>query len=107
MNLPALFVALSDYAYRRGARSIKDLPGCWEADLPRGWWMAVNGHGKTIRCSRRVKVPPYSVYLEFNGWPAGEVGANGGWIAAGSIANEDALLTLLQVHNKQCAPSVY
>lgn len=85
-----LFVAIAEYATRHGAQSIKDLPGCWEVQIDARWWIAVNGHDVPTPCSRGGEpVPPWSAYIEFNGWPAGLISArDGGCLAAGELANE-------------------
>ena len=96
MKIPDLMVYVADFALARGAASIKDLPGCWESDVDGHWWLAVNGHAETFKCSRGIDVPPYTIYVEFNGWPAGMIDAGGGEIAAGALANEDTLTKALR-----------
>lgn len=54
------------------------------------WVLRANGH--------RVKtdgVPPFSVMVEFNGWPAGIIDPGGAVIAAGSLANLQTLVDAL------------
>ena len=83
-----------------GVRNIKALPGCWEVVIDEQWWLAVNGHKEPTACSpsdgRSVAVPPYSVYVEFNGWPAGILNIGGDEIVAGAAANEDALIDAIK-----------
>lgn len=93
--LSVAFVKLVDWATTKGAQSIKDLPGCWEHDIDAHWWVAINGKGQSTDCSRQVAVPAYHAYLEFNGFPAGLIAPNGGVLADGSVANEEALLAAL------------
>ena len=89
------FAAIVDYAVQHGAKSIKDLEGCWEATVGE-WFFALNGHGEATTCSRGADVEPYGVYLEFNGWPAGTLNAHSGLMAAGAAANEDTLIAALR-----------
>lgn len=91
-----VFLEIGEYAYRQGARSIKDLPGCWEAHVDKHWWIAINAHTKEMKTSTGIPVPACSAYVEFNGWPAAVVNAAGGWIAAGEIANENEFLKVLK-----------
>lgn len=92
---PHLMLVIADWSMARGAKSIKDLPGCWESAIDEHWWLAINGHKTPTRCSRGAEVPPFSAWLEFNGWPAGVVDGAGWCVAAGSIANESALRAAL------------
>lgn len=71
-------------------------PGCWEQQVDERWWVAVNGHPHEIKCSHGAAVPPLSVYVEFNGWPAGYFGPGGGVIAAGDAANESNFIEALE-----------
>ena len=95
-SLCDIFVAITEYALRQGVTNIKDLPRCWECQIDSQWWIALNGHPEPTLCSRKVKVRPFTAYLEFNGWPAGDVDPYGGIIAAGTLANEDNLLAALK-----------
>jgi hypothetical protein len=83
-------VKIADFALARGVRSIKDLPGCWHYKVDEQWEMWLNGHREPVTLGHGPEVPPFSAYIEFNGWPAGVTDAAGGWFAAGSIANLDA-----------------
>lgn len=72
------YVALAEYSLSLGIRNIKDLPGCWEQQIDDVWWVAANGHPEPVKCSEGAEVPPYHMYLVFNGWPAGVIGPYGG-----------------------------
>lgn len=51
-----------DCAIKRGAVSIKDLPGCFEFSVGE-WDIAINGHGETMQAlDPPAAVPPYSVF---------------------------------------------
>ena len=84
------------FAAAKGAKNIFQLPGCWESDVDGHWWIAINGHTETVSSSRGQDVPPFSVVIEFNGWPAGIIGPDGGVIAAGGAANEDTFIAALK-----------
>lgn len=90
------YYLLTEYCYQQGHRDIKDLEGCLEVQVNQQWWFAVNGHREPMKCSKDVEVLPFNIYLEYNGWPAGMVGPDGGVIAAGSEASEDDLIKALK-----------
>lgn len=94
--MPEVFAEIAALAQRLGVRSIKDLPGCWEHDVDGHWWIAVNGHRIPMKCSRGPEVHPFTVYVEWKGWPAGIITPDGGTLAAGDAANEDALIAALK-----------
>lgn len=80
--------AAVELANHLGVANIKELPGCWEYQLDEAWWFAMNGHRETVVCSRGMVVPPFSLYVEYYGWPAGILRAPGdGEFAAGTGAN--------------------
>jgi hypothetical protein len=83
-------------AERMGVEDINELPGCWECQIDERWWIAVNGHREPAKCSAGPEVPPFTAYVQFNGWPAGIIDPYGGIIAAGDAANEDAFITALK-----------
>jgi len=43
-----------------------------------------------------VTIPPWTAYVEFNGWPAGFLDPSGGEFAAGSYGNVDRFLAALK-----------
>ena len=94
-QIAEVFGKIVGLACELGARDIYRLPGCWEHAVDESWWVAVNGHEQKVKCSRGAFVPPFAVYIEFNGFPAGFCDAGGGTLAAGAIANEDALIEAL------------
>ena len=78
-----------------GVKGINALPGCWEHAIDGTWWIALNGHAEPTECSRGASVPPYEMYVECNGWPAGILSPGDGVIAAGEGANEDTLIAAI------------
>ena len=82
----AVFMAIADFAKAIGVGSIKDLPGCWEVELPSGWWFAVNGHAEPVKGSHGPDVPPFHAYIERDGWPAGLVSPADGLMVGGTEA---------------------
>ena len=67
-----------------------------EKEIDEQWWIAINPHDEKLKCSHGPVVEPFTMYVEFNGWPAGIVTMNGGMFAAGSAANEDAFIDALK-----------
>lgn len=88
-------IAVSDFAIAVGAAPINKHPGCWEHKVDERWWLSANGHRVPVTNSRGVKVQPFHVYVEFNGWPAGVFSPYGGEFAAGSTANEATFIAAL------------
>jgi hypothetical protein len=88
--------AVMELAHRRGVTKINELPGCWEIQVDSAWWLAVNGHRETTKCSKGTEVLPFHAYVEFNGWPAGIFNPYGGTMAAGTVANEDAFIAAVK-----------
>src|SRR4051812_42178304 len=93
--------AIADFAIGRGVTSINKLPGCWEAKIDEQWWIAVNAHNVSVECSKGFDVQPFSAYIEYNGFPAGEVSPSGGVIAAGDVANEDTFIAALKAQTPE------
>jgi len=60
-------------------------------DFNSGWAMKLNATDEEIE-----KIPPFEVMPYWGGIPAGLLGANGGMMADGSHANEDAFLEWLE-----------
>jgi hypothetical protein len=98
-ELTEAFLEIAHLAERLGIANIRALPGCWEHQIDKRWWIAVNANENATVCSRGPTVPPYSAYVEFNGWPAGIINPRGGVIAAGAAANEDAFIAALKAAN--------
>lgn len=95
MRVSEAFSKVCDLGMSLGIRSINKLPGCWEHRIDDHWWIALNAHPEAVKCSEGADVPPFTVYVMFNGWPAGFIAPDGGTMAAGAAANEDELIAAL------------
>ena len=91
MDVSEVYALTAELLLARGLSSIKDRPGLTVQEIDNLWAVAINPHRDEID-----SVPPYHMLFEFNGWPAGLVSPTGGPFAAGSAANEDALLAALR-----------
>jgi hypothetical protein len=92
-----VFIEIAHMANRLGASPLSRYEDCWEYQVSDGWWIAVNGHAEPRRCSHNnIEVPPFTAYIEWNGWPAGFIDPRGGDMAAGELANEDTLVAALK-----------
>jgi hypothetical protein len=95
-RLPSVFARACELGAALGWNNIAKLPGCQEATISEEWWMAINPHPEPEKCRKGTRIPPFTIYFEFNGWPAGFVNAGGGTMAAGRIANEHRLLAAIE-----------
>ena len=94
-----LFVVLVDFAFHLGARSINELPDCWEhrwRHAGNEWLVAIHAGTEPRKTSTGAQVPAGAFWIECNGWPAGIVDMAGWTIAAGSVINEEALRAALE-----------
>lgn len=96
-----VFLAVADYCIRNGLSPVKDKILRIRVDAH--WSFAVNGFPKPMQVippsgqsAGLVSVPPASVYVEFNGWPAGFFNPTGGCFAAGTLANEAEFVKALE-----------
>ena len=96
MIVSEVFSLVCELGIALGVRNINTLVGCWEHQVDEHWAIALNAHDHEVECSHGTKVPGFCCYLQFNGWPAGFVGPQGGTMAAGSIANENLLCDALR-----------
>ena len=94
--LSEAFLEIARLAERLGIKPLNELAGCWEYQIDRQWFMAVNGHNEPIECSMGVSVPPFHAYVQFNGWPAGIIDASGSCFAAGDLANLESFNAALE-----------
>ncbi len=82
---------LLEYALSQDATKLHLLPGLWESRIDDHWLVKCNRHEETIN-----NLPPFSWYIEYNGWPAGIMGIRGdGVICAGEAANEQTLMAAI------------
>lgn len=92
LDFPAVFGTIVEIALAAGARSIKDLPGCWEYDFG-DWRISVNAHLKIIRNSRGLEVPSGEALIENTKYLAfAIVGFSGG--AIGGFSEDELLADL-------------
>ena len=96
-SIAEAFGAVIDYVDASVGAPLNRFPGCFEARIDAHWHIALNGHATPSTCSRGVEVEPFHCYVEFNGWPAGDLTPFGGIIAAGGVANEDAFIAALRM----------
>lgn len=83
-------------AMKDGVERIRDVPGgIWRRDIGAHWKVAMNGSAET-RKFEGCPLDPYSIFVEFNGFPAGIINPAGGVIAAGSLANEDTFIAAIE-----------
>lgn len=103
MRIAESFYKMADLVLALGVKNINQLPGCWEHHVDKHWWIAVNAHAKAVVNSHGTTVPAFSMYIEFDGWPAGICDAGGGTIAAGALANEDTFIAALEAATRAIA----
>lgn len=65
-----------------GVEPLGNLAGLWIRKVDERWLFKANGHREAID-----NVPPFSIYVEYNGWPAGVIDPGGAAFAAGTLAN--------------------
>jgi hypothetical protein len=92
MEFDTFWEVLVDLGSVAGFIPLNQHPGIVRFNVDDSWKLSMNGHTETIE-----QVPPFSVYVEFNGWPAGIIDPSGGCIAAGQLANLDTLLTAMRL----------
>ena len=103
-QVPLAICKLAQLGGALGVTKITELPGCWEHKIDDEWEIAFNGHDEATASSlSSVPVPPMSVYIQYNGWPAGVVGFLGGVIAASEGANEETFLAAIEAAIKRSA----
>lgn len=97
--LDDIWSAIFELAKSDGVVPLKALPGCWYRRLDERWEIGVNGHREARSCTFAdgpSRVPPFSICVVFNGWPAGIIDPHGGSIAAGALANIDTFVEALR-----------
>ena len=90
--VPECFIKVAELAIKLGAAPLNKNAGCWEHRVDEDWSITLNPHDYDVD-----DIPPFCMAITYNGWPAGLVSpANGGVIAAGASANEDAFIEALE-----------
>lgn len=95
-EVPEAFVVLAELAEKEGAIPVSKFEGCWVRGIDDSWLIAMNGH-EDPRMYGEVEVPPFTCYIEWNGFPAGLLDPTGGTIAAGELANEESFIKAIRV----------
>jgi len=90
------FAAVADLGVALGVEKINTLPGCWEHQIDDDWRVAMNGHREEVKDSSGAGVPPFHIYIEWKGWPAGLINPYGGSIVAGGNACEDSFIAAVR-----------
>ena len=93
MELAIVPAKLAELANTLGASPIKDQ--VWTHQIDDAWRVSVNGHDHA-RAIDGLHVEPYHFVIWYHGWPAGVMNPFDGVMAAGSAANEDALIEALE-----------
>lgn len=97
MQISEAFSEVVELSRRMGVSRINQLPGCWEVEVGNGFRIAVNGHDKPTPCTFGPEVPPFEMYVERNGLPAGLISPDGGTVVGDC---EDALIEALKLKTK-------
>lgn len=90
-SMPEIFELIMNIGEKAGALPVKDR--VWTHKVDEHWTFKVNGHPET-----REGIPGFHAMIEFNGFPAGLIGLEGGIIAAGAGANEETFIEALKQH---------
>ena len=81
------------------------MPKPWIYTLDKHWIFAVNATKEPMEITpdgtMGWKVDPFHAGIWFNGWAAGSFSPYGGWIAAGTAANEDNFIASLDAEIKR------
>ena len=92
--LPQAFAKAVDlFVYELNLLGYEDLqvyPGIFAVQVDDLWEIATHAQAGPID-----RLPPYTIRIRFNGWPAGVLDAGGGVITAGVAANENAFIAAL------------
>ncbi len=89
--IPECFNKVAELAIKLGVTPLNKHSGCWEHTVDDQWSIKLNPHNTEID-----NIPPFHMSVYYNGWPAGVISpTQGGVIAAGTSANEDAFIEAL------------
>lgn len=96
MDRPYLFDLLIDLLDCIGISDLSQREEPLIIALDGSWMIAVHAQaGRKILFAPRdcmmVDADPFTFYIWYNGWFAGEIGYDSGWIADGASGNEGAL----------------
>lgn len=96
-QIPLAIAKVVELGIAAGAAPLNKLEGCWEYQIDARWWIAMNGHKQDRLATTGEVVKPFTVYIKYNGWPAGILDFGGGIIAAGEGANENTFIAAIEV----------
>lgn len=83
-------------AVKDGIGLISELPDkVWRRSFG-AWQIIFNGTEDTQSPKDAPDLPPFAVYVKYNGWPAGIITPAGGVIAGGTAANEDTFIAAIE-----------
>jgi len=104
-EVPLVYVAIAELGLAAGAAPLTQFPACWEYQVDKHWRVAFNGHAAAKHCSfSDATIEPFTCYATFNGWAAFVIDPNGGFGAAGTVANEDSFLEAIRAETERLAP---
>ena len=90
------FALIADLAIALGAAPLTKHVGCWEHQLGKRWFIAVNGHRTPTKTSKGDEVPPFHAYVERDGWPFGLIAPHDGVMVGYRGEAEDDLISELK-----------
>lgn len=85
-DVPEVFALVVELGLALGAHPLTRHAGPWECDVGGGYRVAVNGHPEPRPTAGGFVLRPYTVYVEFEGWPFAVVDANGGAVVGADWA---------------------
>ncbi len=74
-------------AIKDGKAPLNALSGFWQRKVGESWEIWLHAQKEPLKLPSGTPLEPFTMYVEFNGWPAGVLDPHGGSIAAGSLAN--------------------
>lgn len=95
-SLDSLWQAIFELAEVHGAQPLSKHDGCWCLTLDQHWFIAMNGKNEEKLApypdgTDTATLPPFSVFIAFNGWPFALIRPDNAEIACGKLANIDTL----------------
>lgn len=97
-SLSEAMLAIADLMIAVGKAPVNQKPGPVVHDVDARWKVVLNGHREPVKYGEKneIEVPPFHCYVEFNGWPAGLLDPFGGWLVAGTLANEETFVAAVK-----------
>lgn len=92
-SIDQLWQAIFDLVKAHGKQPLSKHDGCWNLVLPdTRWAVAINGHPEEHESDfSQQKVPPFHIFVQFNGWPFALINPQEAQIGCGRLANIDTL----------------